>query len=116
ATNTYGTTGAWIDAVNSGLNVSAGYTQAAENLLSYGAAMSAVPADQRERVKKNYATVELTDGANQHSMETIGTLRRNAAQVEAVIKGLEDDSLSLVPEMNTEIAVLNKINAASVIA
>ena len=49
-------------------------------------------------------------------METIGTLRRNAAQVETVIKGLEDDSLSLDPSMNTEIAVLNKINAASIIA
>jgi len=116
ATNTYGTTGAWIDAVNSGLGVSAGYSQSAERLLAYGAALAAVPADQVERVQKNYATVELTDGANQHSMETIGTLRRNAAQVETVIKGLEDDSLSLDPSMNTEIAVLNKINAASIIA
>lgn len=116
ASNTYGTTDAWIAAINSGFGVSAGYSESAERLLSYGAAMAAVPADQVERVQKNYATVELTDGANQHSMETIGTLRRNAAQVETVIKGLEDDSLSLDPEMNTEIAVLNKINAASIIA
>ena len=75
-----------------------------------------VPADQVDRLKKNYASVELTDGSNIHSIETIGTLRRNASQVETTIAGLEQDSLSADPNMNTEVAVLNKINASSIIA
>ncbi len=49
-------------------------------------------------------------------METIGRLRANAPGVATTIQRLEADSLSSNPEMNTEIAVLNKINAANIIA
>lgn len=116
ATNTYGTTGGWIAAINSGANVPAGYSSATDQLLSYGAALSNVPADQLTALEKHYATVELADGANQDGIETIGTLRSNASQVEAAIQSLEDASLDSDPDYNTEIAVLNKINAASVVA
>lgn len=116
ATNTYGTTGAWIAAINTGSNAPAGYQQATERLLPYGAALSNVPADQVDRLQKHYATIELTDGANRGGMETIGTLRSNAPEVEAAIQSLENDSLNSDPSYNTEIAVLNKINAANVIA
>jgi hypothetical protein len=116
ATNTYGTTTGWVSAVNTGAGVLAGYQRAVEQLGEYAAAMSRVPADQADRLRKYYATIELADGANLHTMETVGRLRQNAPQVENAIRGLEDDSLSSDPNMNTEIAVLNKINAASVIA
>ena len=42
-------------------------------------------------------------------------MRGNAPAVEAAIQSLEADSLSSSPDMNTEIAVLNKINAANMI-
>jgi hypothetical protein len=116
ATNTYGTTGGWITAVNTGANVPGGYQRATEQLMPYGAALSNVPADQVDRLQKHYATIELTDGANQDGMQTIGTLRSNAPEVEAAIQSLENDSLNSDPDYNTEIAVLNKINAATVIA
>jgi hypothetical protein len=116
ATNTYGTTGGWMGAITSGVNVSAGYLNSVERLLAYGPAYANIPADQRDRVTKRYATVELTDGANQHGLEAIGALRRNASAVENAIQGLEEDSLSADPNYNTEIGVLNKINAATVIA
>lgn len=116
ATNTYSTTGGWILAINTGGNVPAGYQQATERLLPYGAALSNVPADQLDRLQKHYATIELTDGANQGGIETVGTLRSNAPQMEAAIQNLESDSLNSDPTYNTEIAVLNKINAANVIA
>lgn len=116
AANTYGTTGNWTTAINTGLGTAAGYSAATQPLASYGAALANIPADQVGRVKTNYATVELTDGANVSGMETIGRLRANARAVEGAIQGLEDDSLSANPDMNTEIAVLNKINAANLIA
>ena len=115
-TNTYGTTGGWISAINTGANVPGGYQMATEQLLPYGAALGNVPADQLDRLQKHYATIELTDGANQDGLETIGTLRLNAPEVEAAIQSLENDSFSSDPDYNTEIAVLNKINAATVIA
>ena len=115
ATNTYGTTGGWIAGINSGMGVSPGYAQATQALGTYGTALGNIPADQLPRVQTNYANVELTDGANVTAMETIGRVRANAPTVENAIQNLENDSLSSNPAMNTEIAVLNKINAAHVI-
>ena len=116
ATNTYGTTGGWVAGVNTGVGVASGYSAATQPLLTYGSGLGNIPADQLPRVETNYATVELNDGANQNAMEIIGRLRANAPAVEAIIQNLENDSLSSNPNMNTEIAVLNKINAAGVIA
>jgi len=115
ATNTYGTTGGWTSGINFGQDVATGYSQATEPLGAYGSALSNIPSDQLQRVKTNYGSVELTDGANLSAIQTIGRLRANAPGVESAIQGLEDDSLSSDPEMNTEIAVLNKINAANLI-
>jgi type IV secretion system protein TrbJ len=115
ATNTYGTTGGWIGGINSGVGVTSGYASAIQSLATYGAALGNIPADQLDRVKTSYATVELTDGANLSAMTTIGRMRANAPAVETAIQNLENDSLSSDPNMNTEIAVLNKINAAHVI-
>lgn len=115
ATNTYGTTGAWVTGANTGFGVSAGYSSATQPLRAYGPAFGNIPADQLDRVTYNYATVELTDGANQSALQTLGRMRGNAPAVETAIQNLESDSFSSDPSMNTEIAVLNKINAASVI-
>jgi hypothetical protein len=116
APNTYGTTGGWIAAINSGNGVPGGYQQAIQRLNAYGAALSNIPADQLDRVKTSYATVELADGANESGIDLVGRLRANAPQVEAAIQSLETDSLSTDPDLNTEISVLNKVNAANLIA
>ena len=116
ATNTFGTTGGWISGINTGTNVPGGYQNATDPLPVYGAALGNVPANQLSRLQKHYATIELADGANQDGMETVGTLRLNAPEVEAAIQSLERVTLDSDPDYNTEIAVLNKINVASVIA
>jgi conjugal transfer/entry exclusion protein len=116
ATNTYGTTDGWVQAVTGGQNVASDYARSVEPLQEYGDGLAAVPADQLTHVKAAYGHVELVDGAERASLETIGRLRANAPTVQTAIQGLEEDSLSAAPEMNTEIAVLNKINAAGLIA
>ncbi len=116
ATNTYGTTGAWIGAINTGSNVPGGYWSAADPLPIYGATLGNVPADQLSRLERHYATIELSDGATQDGIQTVGTLRFNAPQVEYAIENLEDASYDEDPDFNTEIGVLNKINAAGVVA
>jgi hypothetical protein len=115
ATNTYGTTAAWTAAINSGTGVPAGYSNATTPLSVYGNAFGNIPGDQSGRIATSYATVELTDGANLAGMQTIGQLRDHAPEVETTLQSLEDDSLSSDPEMNTEVAVLNKINAAGIL-
>jgi type IV secretion system protein TrbJ len=115
ATSTYGTSGGWVVGINTGVGVSDGYAIATQPLSAYGSALGNMPADQQGRIKTTYATVELTDGANLAGLATLGRLRGNAPAVETAIQNLEDDSLSSDPAMNTEIAVLNKINAANLI-
>jgi hypothetical protein len=112
--NTYGSTGAWTSAVDSGSSPIDGYNQAVDPLGVYGPAFAEIPADQIERVKSNYASVELADAANIHSLAVLGSLRGKAAEAEQSIGSLESASLWEDPDFNTEIAVLNKINAADV--
>jgi hypothetical protein len=115
ATDTYGTTASWIAAINSGVGVQDGYQQATQRLKAYGDGFSNLPMEQLDRVKANYATVELTDGANQSAIDLLGRLRANAPRVATAIQNLETDTLSSDPNLNTEIAVLNKINAANLV-
>lgn len=116
ANNTYGTTNDWTSGINTGMEAAAGYAGAVQPLDTYGDALRNLPADQQARMKTDYAIVELTDGANIAAIQTIGRLRANAPAVETAIAGLETDSLSSDPDMNTQIAVLNKINAANLMS
>jgi len=116
ARDVYGNTGAWTSGVNSGQSVGAGYERATTQLLEYDAgALERMTAAEQERVKSQYASVELADGAGTTALSTIGAIRGNAPMIESRISNLEQDSLSDDPRLNTEVSVLNKINAASVL-
>jgi hypothetical protein len=115
ALDTYGNTAGWITGVNTGA-VGGGYQQATTQLRPYEpdylAAMDPV---ELSRVESQYASVELVDGANSTAMASIGSIRENAPNLEAQLGNLENDSLSGDPDLNTEVSVLNKINAANVL-
>ncbi len=116
--NTFGNTGSWISGINAGLlpNINTGYQKSTTQLLPYSADhLSGMDASELERVQSRYASIELTDGANMNAMATIGSIRGNAESVQAQIANLEQDSFSADPNMNSEVSVLNKINAANVL-
>jgi hypothetical protein len=118
AQDSYGNTGAWVNGMNFGQSsaVASGYQQATTHLLPYKQAqLSGMNAEELSRVQSQYATVELADGANTTAMATIGSIRGNALGIQTQIGNLEEDSLSGDPNLNTEVAVLNKINAAGVL-
>jgi len=118
AQDVYGNTGTWINGINTGVfpTVTGGYQQATTQLLQYDpSAMAGMTPQELGRVKSQYASVELADGANTTAMAAIGSIRANAQNTETRISSLEQDSLSDDPNLNTEISVLNKINAANVL-
>jgi hypothetical protein len=118
AENTYGNTAGWVNGINFGQSgaVNSGYRQATTELLPYNPSfLSGMTPDELGRVKSQYATVELSDGANATAIATIGSIRGNAQGLESRISNLEQDSLSSDPNLNSEVSVLNKINAASVL-
>jgi hypothetical protein len=118
APNTYGNTGMWVNGMNTGLpgSVNTGYQQATTPLLQYnGQFLAGMTPDEQNRVKSQYASVELSDGSNVTAMATIGAIRNNAQMIQNQINNLEQDSLSGDPNLNTEVSVLNKINATNVL-
>ena len=118
APNTYGNTGTWVTGMNNGNAgaINSGYQQATVPLLQYNSQeLNGMTPEERDRVKSQYASVELADGANVTSMATVGAIRDDAQNIENQINNLEQDSLSNSPNLNTEISVLNKINAANVL-
>jgi conjugal transfer/entry exclusion protein len=112
STDTYGTAAAWNKAINTGNTAEQAYRFAVERLATYGSALARIPADQLDRAKTDYAGVELADAANIHGIEVAGSQRAKAGSADAAISGLESASLSSDEDSNTQIAVLNKINAA----
>ena len=115
ARNTFGNTAGWVSGVNTG-TLGGGYQQATTQLSLYDAGhLSSMDRDELSRVESQYASVELADGANTAAMATIGSIRGNAMNLEAQMNNLENDSLSSNPGLNSEVSVLNKINAANVL-
>ena len=115
--NTFGNTSGWLESVNANLNVANGYLRATTQLGLYNqTTLAAMPDYEQARVKSQYASVELADGANMNALSTIGAIRGNAVALEARMNNLEQDSLSDDGSLNSEIAVLKKINATNVLA
>jgi len=116
--NTFGNTGSWISGINSGLlpNINTGYQRSTTQLLPYSADhLSGMDASQLERVQSQYASVQLADGANVNAMATIGSIRSGAQNIQTQMGNLEQDSFSSDSDLNSEVSVLNKINAAEVL-
>jgi hypothetical protein len=116
--NTFGNTGSWVSGINSGLmpTISTGYQKSTTQLLPYGADhLSGMDPYELERVQSQYASVQLVDGANVNAMATIGSIRGSAQDIQTQIGNLEQDSFSGDSGLNTEVSVLNKINAAGVL-
>jgi len=116
AISTFGTTGPWDACANTGIAVPGCYDQAADRILQYSAQfLNSMTPDELERAQKRYDTLDLQDGGNQVGLATIGLVRAHAPLVSQQIAHLEADSFSGNPDLNTEVAVLNKINAATLL-
>jgi hypothetical protein len=118
ANDLYGNTNAWVGAVNGGGASSVGpaYQRATTPLLTYSQTdLNAINPADAQNLKSAYASLELTDGANVSALTTVGNIRANAPTVQQQIANLEQDSLSGDPALNTEVGVLNKINASNVL-
>ncbi|MGO9641944.1 MAG: hypothetical protein ACLP1Y_11645 [Candidatus Acidiferrales bacterium] len=116
--NTFGNTGSWISGINSGLlpNINTGYLRSTTQLSQYSPYhLSGMDPSELGRVQSQYASVQLVDGANMNAMATIGSIRGNAQSLETQIGNLEQDSFSDSSDLNSEVSVLNKINAAGVL-
>ena len=115
--NSFGNTVSWINGINTGVlpNINTGYLKSTNPLSPYSSyELAGMDPSELDRVESQYASIELADGANINAMATIGAIRGGAGDVETQIGNLEDDSYSGDAGLNSEVSVLNKINAAGV--
>ena len=118
ANDLYGNTNAWVNAANGAGAQSVGpaYLQATIPFLTYNQAdLNAINPTDAQALKSGYASLELSDGANVSALTTVGNVRADARIVQQQISNLEQDSLSDDPALNSEVSVLNKINASNVL-
>ena len=108
AADAYGTTAGWILTANTGHEASAAYALATQALRDYGAALRALSAEEVARVHTRYDRVQLADASITHGLEALGFLRGHQMSVETTIRHLEDDTYGGDPDLNTQIAVLNR--------
>src|ERR1700678_1188838 len=116
--NTFGNTVSWINGINTGVlpNINMGYSRSTSQLSQYSPyELSGMDKSELGRVQSQYASIELADGANMNAMATIGSIRGTADNVQTQIGNLEQDSFSGDSSLNSEVSVLNKINAAGVL-
>jgi len=116
--NSFGNTVSWINGINTGVlpNINTGYLQSTTQLIPYSSyELSGMDPMELGRVQSQYASIELADGANINAIATIGAIRGTADGIQTQIGNLEQDSFSGDANLNSEVSVLNKINAAGVL-
>jgi hypothetical protein len=117
AANTYSNTSDWTSAANTGSPQLAinGHHQAGVELSAFpGTLWASLDPRTQDTVKAQYATADLTDGVSTSSLVTLGQVRSRSQALNQQIGNLESDSYSTDPGQQTQMAVLGKINAASV--
>jgi hypothetical protein len=118
ANDLYGNTTGWVGAVNGSgsQTVSPAYQRATIPLLTYSQAdLNSINSADSRNLQSVYASLELADGANVSGLTTVGNIRANSHTIQQQIANLEQDSLSGDAALNTEVSVLNKINASNVL-
>jgi len=114
----YGNTTRWVAAANGGnpATVSPAYRDAIVPFLAYNqTVLSAINPNDALHLRSVAASLQLTDGANISALTTVGNIRANAQSAQQQISNLEQDSFSGEAGLNSEVSVLNKINATGVL-
>lgn len=115
ATNSYGTSGDWISSINNGLRSANGYLMATQRLDNPSGLYSALSMRGQSNFSTHYATMEINDGIANNAMTVTGSMRQQMAAQQQALAQLQTASLSDDPGQNTEVGILNKVNAATLV-
>ncbi len=118
APNTYGNTSAWVNALDVGslAQASQGYRDAVVQVQSYpGGSLAAQDAATQATIQNQYATSELAQGTTTSTLATLGTIRSNSEALSQKLANLDADTYSTDLSQQSEMAVLGKINTATLL-
>ena len=113
--NTYGNSGQWTNAVNTGTGASIGYQQASIARTGQINGYANLSTLGQQQVAAQGATADLNDSVTTSGMQTLGTIRANSEQRQSDINALITASQSSDPSQHTEMAALQRINKALIL-
>jgi hypothetical protein len=113
--NTYGNSTQWINAALTGYGATGANQAVSVPRVGQITGYRSLSSQGQQVIAAQGATVDLSDSANASSLQTMGTIRANAAQREADISQLEAATHSADPTQHTEMATLQRINQALLI-
>jgi hypothetical protein len=110
--NTYGNSLPWMTSATTGFGAAAANQAASVPRTSQITGFSSLSTQGQREIAARGATVDLSDSVNTSNLQTLGTIRADAAQRETDISALEAASHSSDPAQHTEMATLQRINQA----
>jgi hypothetical protein len=116
--NTYGNTSAWVAALNLGgpSRAATAYSNAVIPLGTYpGGSLASQDAPTQAAIKNQYASSELGQATITSSLSAVGSVRSNSEAFAQKLANLESDTYSGDSSQQTEMAVLGKINTATLL-
>jgi hypothetical protein len=113
--NTYGNSLPWMNAATTGYGAASASQTASFPSVGQMSGYSGLSTEGQQAIAAQGATVDLSDSVNASNLQTVGTIRANAAQREADITQLEAATHSTDPTQHTEMATLQRINQALLI-
>jgi len=116
--NTYDNTSAWVDALNFGGSnrAATAYRNAVIPLESFpSGSLSSQDPPTQAAIKNQYAFSELGQATITSSLSTVGSVRSNSEVFAQRLANLEADTYSNDSSQQTEMAVLGKINSATLL-
>jgi hypothetical protein len=116
--NTYGNTSALVNALNYGAltNAQQGYNNAYVQAQRYPSGnYSSLNSRSQATVANQYATSELAQTTTTNTLATLGTIRSNEQKFATKLTNLDADTFSTDSSLQTENALLGKINSATLL-
>jgi hypothetical protein len=104
-----------LTALNSGDTTGARYRQVTDLVDVPNDVLARMPAELRRRLGTAYATIELADSIATRAVDQAGLDRANGRQILQTIQSMDADAFSVDDSYQTQTAILNKINTASVL-
>jgi hypothetical protein len=104
-----------LSALNAGDAGGAGYKQVVDPLDVPLDVLARMPLALQRRLLDDYATIQLADSVSALSVDQSGAARTNGNPLLQVLQSMEADAFSSLSSFNTQTALLNKINSASVV-
>ena len=104
-----------LGALNAGDPAGSAYRQIVNRLDVPTDVVTLMPASLQQRLTNAYAAIEMADSVSTLAVDQMGMMRVKNPFNEQVAKDMEKDAVSTLDDFHTQTALLNKINAATVL-